>query len=578
MDPPDRGDSFSEGSDEESVGSSIPRIPITIENVDTEEILTFDYDEDKMHYSFIEFMIACDLPYTFLSDPLVEYHMQCLNPLFKSPPKDITKELIMKKFQEQREQVKELIKGVKGKFSLCFQIWDLTDYPDNYYLCIAAYFIDDEWKLNKRIISLSKSYYGPEDEWMIYFITEQFKNWGLAKRVFAITTNNLNNRINSTSSVLSSVELLNEGRLYHVPCYAHVLSSIMQVGFEFFDQSIEKIRQIIRDINDSKQPNPNLEIYRKACEKEGIGFSYFLNYAPWRWSCMYKMIDVALQQQRAIDLYCSEHPSQDLRYQDFLNEFRPNGEDWENLKFAKELLRVCDGPQECCSSVYHPKVCEVVHQLGEICLFFQAYSNVPRFEDVTRKMKEKFYEHWDELPVIFGLASILDPRTKTTMLKVLIELIYNNNIKNLDNFEAELNRLFEEYRANTPKNVVVGSSSSKAATTKIAEYLKMKQPEYVKSSELECYLNEPLIQRYDNDDFDDVLAWWKAQECRFPVLAAMARDVLTVHVSTVTPEEILSTGRRVLEKEKCSLGPTILEATVCLRGLVPGQGKVARSR
>ena len=60
----------------------------------------------------------------------------------------------------------------------------------------------------------------------------------------------------------------------------------------------------------------------------------------------------------------------------------------------------------------------------------------------------------DELPVIFGLASILDPRTKTTMLKVLIELIYNNNTKNLDNFEAELNRLFEEYRANTPKNVV----------------------------------------------------------------------------------------------------------------------------
>ena len=182
-------------------------------------------------------------------------------------------------------------------------------------------------------------------------------------------------------------------------------------------------------------------------------------------------------------------------------------------------------------------------------------------------MKEKFYEHWDELLVIFGLASILDPRTKTTMLKVLIELIYNNNTKNLDNFEAELNRLFEEYRANTPKNVVVGSSSS--------------QPEYVESSELQCYLNEPLIQRYDNDDygdFDCVLAWWKAQECRFPVLAAMARDVLTVHASTVTPEEILSTGRRVLEKEKCSLGPTILEATVCLRDWYLAREKVARSR
>ena len=261
-------------------------------------------------------------------------------------------------------------------------------------------------------------------------------------------------------------------------------------------------------------------------------------------------------------------PTQDL--QDFLKENRPDDEDWENLKFAKELLRVCDGSMECCSSVYRPRVFEVVHQLGEICLFFQAYANVPRFEDVIRKMKEKFHEYWDELPVIFGLASILNPRTKTTMLKVLIELIYDNNMKNLDMMESELNRLFEEYRANAPKNVVDPSSSK--ATTKIAKYRKMKQPEYVKSwgsSELQDYLNEPLIQRYDDDydDYDDfdVLAWWKAQECRFPVLAAMARDVLTVHVSTVTPEEVFSKGGRVLNKEKSSLEPELLEAIICLR-------------
>lgn len=51
------------------------------------------------------------------------------------------------------------------------------------------------------------------------------------------------------------------------------------------------------------------------------------------------------------------------------------------------------------------------------------------------------------------------------MLKVLIELIYDNNMKNLDMMESELNRLFEEYRANAPKNVVDPSSSK--ATTKI---------------------------------------------------------------------------------------------------------------
>lgn len=49
------------------------------------------------------------------------------------------------------------------------------------------------------------------------------------------------------------------------------------------------------------------------------------------------------------------------------------------------------------------------------------------------------------------------------------------------------------------------------------------------------------------------------------MLAAMAHDVLTVHVSTVTPEEVFSKGGRVLNKEKSSLEPELLEAIICLR-------------
>ena len=49
------------------------------------------------------------------------------------------------------------------------------------------------------------------------------------------------------------------------------------------------------------------------------------------------------------------------------------------------------------------------------------------------------------------------------------------------------------------------------------------------------------------------------------MLAAMARDVLTVHVSIVTPEEVFSKGGRVLNKENSSLEPELLEAIICLR-------------
>ena len=50
-----------------------------------------------------------------------------------------------------------------------------------------------------------------DDDEIIYFITEQFKNWGLAKKVFAITTNNVNN--NNNSIVISSRKIISRAML-----------------------------------------------------------------------------------------------------------------------------------------------------------------------------------------------------------------------------------------------------------------------------------------------------------------------------------------------------------------------------
>ena len=117
---------------------------------------TFRYDELRMRHGFIDFMIQCDLPYTFLSsvyfDAFVEKYA---NPQFKSIPKEVTRDDIMERFQDQREQVKELVEGIRGKFSLSFETW-VSETPNDHYLCLTEYFIDDEWKLNKRIISLSR--------------------------------------------------------------------------------------------------------------------------------------------------------------------------------------------------------------------------------------------------------------------------------------------------------------------------------------------------------------------------------------------------------------------------------------
>ncbi|KAF5796779.1 putative HAT dimerization domain, ribonuclease H-like superfamily [Helianthus annuus] len=38
----------------------------------------------------------------------------------------------------------------------------------------------------------------------------------------------------------------------------------------------------------------------------------------------------------------------------------------------------------------------------------------------------------------------------------------------------------------------------------------------------------------------DILKWWKVQQCRYPILAKMARDILAIPVSTVASESVLA--------------------------------------
>nr|KAJ0202299.1 hypothetical protein LSAT_V11C600329310 [Lactuca sativa] len=61
----------------------------------------------------------------------------------------------------------------------------------------------------------------------------------------------------------------------------------------------------------------------------------------------------------------------------------------------------------------------------------------------------------------------------------------------------------------------------------------------------------------------DILLWWKIQQCRYPILSKMARDILTIPVSTVASESAFSTGGRVLDSFRTSLTPRMVEALVC---------------
>ena len=63
----------------------------------------------------------------------------------------------------------------------------------------------------------------------------------------------------------------------------------------------------------------------------------------------------------------------------------------------------------------------------------------------------------------------------------------------------------------------------------------------------------------------DILKWWKDHESTYPILSKFARDVLSIHVSTISSESSFSLSGRILEDRRQSLTPEMVECLTCLK-------------
>jgi len=54
-------------------------------------------------------------------------------------------------------------------------------------------------------------------------------------------------------------------------------------------------------------------------------------------------------------------------------------------------------------------------------------------------------------------------------------------------------------------------------------------------------LGEPRLIIAEDEDFD-ILSYWKGNEFRYPIIAAMARDILSIPVSIVASKSTFSVG------------------------------------
>ncbi|MFS7928440.1 putative HAT dimerization domain, ribonuclease H-like superfamily [Helianthus anomalus] len=205
-------------------------------------------------------------------------------------------------------------------------------------------------------------------------------------------------------------------------------------------------------------------------------------------------------------------------------------------------------------------------------------------------MREKFKKYFKEIPPVVTCASAINPTINVTGVETLIESIVDDlNLHEEDpffsrnakkDFNKAFQNMFDHYlnkygsKSNIHESMASGSSSGNTSRNPILSLYNTLRNENSKrtrgntpSSELGRYIGTDFISTLKQEEFENfnILAWWQGRKSQYPVLAAMARDLLTVQASTVASESAFSLSGRVLSIRRTRLTPESVEMCICLK-------------
>ncbi len=204
------------------------------------------------------------------------------------------------------------------------------------HMCLTVHFIDNDWKLHKRILNFCPISSHKGDD-IGREIEKCLHDWKL-DNVFTITVDNassndtaiayLKRKLKDRSSTVLGCDFI------HMRCVAHILNLVVQDGLKESDLTISKIREAVRFVRASPQ---RLNTFKECVKHEKIGSkSHLCLDVVTRWNSTYLMLETAVKFQKAFERL----EEIDSKYVVELlgKNGIPNENDWEKAKVLVKFL------------------------------------------------------------------------------------------------------------------------------------------------------------------------------------------------------------------------------------------------
>ncbi|PKU59729.1 zinc finger BED domain-containing protein RICESLEEPER 2 [Dendrobium catenatum] len=526
-------------------------------------------DQNEILKAISAFILCGQHSVTVVEELGFRHMMGIVCPEFENVNSHCIRREILSSYLKERDGVKELLGRIPGRICLTCENWS-SEYSKDGYMCITAHFIDNDWKLVKKIIHF-KPLVTPvvgilnADE-----IALCLSMWNIDTKIFSITSSNASyddSFVNSLKGcLLAKKNLLIGGAFFQVRSCSQILNLIIKATLNLVDDVVDKIRSGVEHIR--KFTSRKKKFYLIASKDFQLDTTKRLRPdVCFKWNTTYLMLERALYYKSMLQ-YWGEHDSSFIYY-------NLSAEEWEKVAIIQKFLAVFYDVECTFSATKHPTSNLYFRALWKVHMHLLK-SVRGSFTFVTRMvadMQEKFEKYWIKHNLILSCAAVLDPRYKVKFVEFCYTKIYGDKAEESVNTTVRtLYGLFDEYK---PNSVISSSGSRTSAVPVVAEhdnadgdefedyeqFLSRKSRPQEEKSQLDLYLEEP---GHDLNSDINVLEYWNNSSMRYPELAMMARDILTIPLSSVSPEASFSIGKRVLHLSQSSLNPKIIQALVCL--------------
>ncbi|KAL1112855.1 hypothetical protein V6Z11_D02G153700 [Gossypium hirsutum] len=280
-------------------------------------------------------MIVIDeLPFKFVESECFKKFMFVACPRFHIPSRTTMTRDVYQLYLDERIKIKQLLRSSCSRVCLTTDTW--TSLQRVNYLCITAHFIDNDWKLNKKILNFCPiSSHKGESIRMV--IEKCLLNWRIDK-LFTVTVDNASSNDVAIGYLRKKFNprggLVQNGKYLHMRCMAHIVNLIVVEGLKEMNKFVERVRGAVRYV---RQSTARIQKFKECVVVEKIECKKMLCLdVCTRWNSTYLMLDIAQNFERAFERF--EEQDTNFRAELERGEGWPSVDDWDNVRNLRDFL------------------------------------------------------------------------------------------------------------------------------------------------------------------------------------------------------------------------------------------------